>query len=585
MRGSCGASRHPGWRRARFTISLSLLFVLLGAIVQGAAAAATSRERSLSHVMVQYAFDVDGQTQTIECTVEECMVPHTRMELARRVIAQSGIEIQARGPTSYSGTQGAIAHGLPQAVEHKLAEMSNANGRRCKLGGPFEDAASCDNSQPATASSHVPPQPSQHSCHSHDFTSERHGSCAFRNLCVVPGFYDAANASAPVGDNTGLQFFYIVPDHKQGADEAGTRPPPAFSLGIGHQARWNQLFVRPKVITAGEFTRQFGSKTDRVRGTSVIYHEYNAQNFGHMLGDVLLPLFALQESFGEANPDVKLYQYWPFPGVSASCENLLNIPGQGRGTARGEYVQRECMRLEQLMTRMVSRQPVRRLDGLQRKTCFDRALVGMAMLSVRCMDVDVGFVQDKFSLCNHGRQRQFWRFRTFTIANLGLKDVLPTQQQVVLWQRDNGRGSELDMNALVAYIRQQTRARRDQGTLNGAATLNFTSHVVDFAKLPLAKQVRLAGESTVHITGPGGGSFIAMYLPQGATTIRLYPMAHEYRMEWNFFNYLGFVHVEHVPCFGTLSEKGWELGIPYSRVLQLVLRSFERYQAFGKGGA
>ena len=74
-------------------------------------------------------------------------------------------------------------------------------------------------------------------------------------------------------------------------------------------------------------------------------------------------------------------------------------------------------------------------------------------------------------------------------------------------------------------------------------------------------------------------------LPQGATTIRLYPMAHEYRMEWNFFNYLGFVHVEHVPCFGTLSEKGWELGIPYSRVLQLVLQSFERYQAFGKGGA
>ena len=583
MRGSCAASRHPGWRRARFTLSLSLLVVLLGAIVQGAAAAAASRERSLSHVMVQYAFDVDGQTQTIECTVEECMVPHTRLELARRVIKQSGIAIQARGPTSYSGTQVEIARGLLQAVERKLAEMSNANGRRCELGGPFEDTASCDNSQPTTASSHVPPQPSQHLCHSHDFTSERHGSCAFRNLCVVPGFYDAANVSAPVGDNTGLQFFYIIPDHEQGA-EAGTRPPPAFSVGIGYQAMWDELFVRPKLITAGEFTRQFGSTTDHVRGTSIIYHEYNAQNFGHMLGDVLLPLFALQESFGEANPDVNLYQYWPKPSVGASCENLQTIPEQGRGTARGEDVQRECMRLEQLMTSMVSRQPVRRLDGLQRPTCFDRALVGMAMLSVRCMDLDVGLVQDKYSLCNHGRQRQFWRFRTFTKANLGLEDVVPTQQQVVLWQRDNGRGSELDMNALVAYIHQQTRARRERGTLNGAATLNFTSHVVDFAKLPLAKQVRLAGESTVHITGPGGGSFIAMYLPQGATTIRLYPTAHEYRMEWNFFNYLGFVHVEHVPCFGTMSEKGWELGIPYSRVLQLVLQSFERYKAFGKGG-
>lgn len=47
------------------------------------------------------------------------------------------------------------------------------------------------------------------------------------------------------------------------------------------------------------------------------------------------------------------------------------------------------------------------------------------------------------------------------------------------------------------------------------AKLKVKVTLIDWATLSIGDQLRLIGSATVHITGPGGGSFIAVYLPRG----------------------------------------------------------------------
>ena len=100
--------------------------------------------------------------------------------------------------------------------------------------------------------------------------------------------------------------------------------------------------------------------------------------------------------------------------------------------------------------------------------------------------------------------------------------------------------------------------------------------VVDWATISLEEQLLLIGDATVLLTPPGGVSFISWYLPRGATSIRL-GKADSARMEWNTFNYLGYIHNDHVLC----NHDGKDGVCNSEDITSLVRKGFHRYETFG----
>ena len=293
-------------------------------------------------------------------------------------------------------------------------------------------------------------------------------------------------------------------------------------------------------------TYALSRRRKRVHECVTLNNTVMANVAGHVLMDVLLPWYALQESFGEVSAETQMWQFWPNTTLAWSCAHQVRI-----GRISGKI----CERFYKIMTPLMSRHSLNRLDSILKPTCFKRLLVGMAMYSDDCLEGSHGRKQDSYTLCNHARQGQFWRFRQFTKSTLGVQDNPPSKQQVVIWKRERGRAIN-DLEPLAAKLR---------------STYQIPVITIDFAKISLEEQLRLIGNSTVHITPPGGGSHIAIYLPRGATTIRLY--SNEFRLEWHIMHYLGYIHAEHVRC-----PKG---KCVQTEVVGLVGEALERFETFG----
>ena len=114
----------------------------------------------------------------------------------------------------------------------------------------------------------------------------------------------------------------------------------------------------------------------------------------------------------------------------------------------------------------------------------------------------------------------------------------------------------------------------------------------DFVSMSLEEQVGLLSQSAVHITGPGGGSYIGAYLPQGSTQIRLSHSADMYMDQRFFFNALGYIHAVYVGCTdvnitekvlqeqAVMCGKSKTSGIDFAYLLGLARGALGRYQHF-----
>ena len=287
---------------------------------------------------------------------------------------------------------------------------------------------------------------------------------------------------------------------------------------------------------------------------------------------------------------MRIFQFWPADAIAYSCqyqiEQCKKFPVVGVTTCAAF---RHCGRLKQVLTPLISKNPMQDLSSISGPTCFERLLVGMPMYSDDCLDgnlqrisgsawiptgrhrmdgrksdshkkIDFSNNKNQWSLCNHGRQGQLWNFRLFTKKNIGLHDFNPPHHRAVIWKPDQsdrrGNNGVRNIDDLAQQIWKRWKIAVD---------------VIDLATLSISEQIELMNVCTVHLTPPGGGSFVAIWLPRGATTIRLYPK--DYAMEWNFFHYLGYIHIEHVWCQNRT--------VPLNKVSALVGQAIERYGTFG----
>jgi hypothetical protein len=444
---------------------------------------------------------------------------------------------------------------------------------------------------------------SAHLCHSWDVSDQPHASCWYQNLCVQrpPGW----NASQ--GDET-LQFLYV-------SDRDDEEPTP-FTLGVAENRRAPELNIRPRRISRAAFAKlsQTSSSSSAVRhipGTSVLWYEYIMSNFGHVLTDNLLPLFSLLDSFlDKPTTDVKVFEYKTARPLGFNCEVQYNARWVRRDAKLLARTQQDCQRFGPMMFPMITKHPVSLLSSLfsfsadaiddsstmitTNTVCFQNLFVGYPFLSLAHHhhldpyrpDTRAGrdSVKPVVNLGWHGRQSQLWRFRQYTMRNLGLYDDSSTKVRnlIVIWNRNDQKRLLRDLTGLAEYVRQM---------VPDAEVI-----VTELVGMDLPEQIQLMSQTAVHITGPGGGSFIGMYLPRGATMIRLY--AADYLMELPFFNALGYIHVDHLGCRSSSSDnnitKGAAVlcgnsnddsGMSFASLLSLVQIGLHRRQRFATTSA
>ena len=250
---------------------------------------------------------------------------------------------------------------------------------------------------------------SAHFCHSRDLLSDggKRASCVFRNLCVVP---NATNSSP-----THVDWLYI-----------SDSPPidASFTLGVGPHSVDERIYFEPIHVTPSQFQSEHNDKKTFIKGTSVVFYEYNAENFGHMLMDVLLPIFSALDGFDLLRRDIQLFRYSMPDPIGFSCDFQMAAPPEWKEQFKNSA--KNCARFYGQLTQMFygdTGKEIQVLDAVDiakkgTPICFDELLVGMSQYSDDCLEGSHGRNQDSWSLCNHGRQSQFWRFRSYVLGKL-----------------------------------------------------------------------------------------------------------------------------------------------------------------------
>lgn len=382
---------------------------------------------------------------------------------------------------------------------------------------------------------------SSHFCHSVDQASgnSRRGSCRFKNLCAISD----KNA------REGLRWLYISP-----------RPDLKieFSLGTGPHIVDDRVLVTPEIIGAQAFEKEF-PKYQTFESKAALFHEYNGENFGHVLTDVLMPLYFLQRSFAdEADRNITLFEFSPRRPMGNNCKWML------RKKEWKTRATQHCGPLRKQLFPTFSLNEVLPFDEnatlvQNMPFCFKDVELGTGMLSDDCLEGTHGRKPSKYSLCNHGKQAVFWEFRKFLIEGLGVKDNIPNRPVITIWN-GNPKRRVTGLEACVEAIRAELPQVHVQ--------------IVSLETMSFAEQVKVMVNTTVHVTTPGGGSFVSIFLPRGATAIRLFSM--EYLLEHHFFPYLGYIHVEHVDV--TANRHVVEPTI----LLPLVQDALNRFELFKK---
>jgi hypothetical protein len=378
----------------------------------------------------------------------------------------------------------------------------------------------------------------------------------FHHLCVIQAPPESSSKQE-------VQWLYVVEeqaDDQQTKKSVNTKET-TFSLGVGPHSGDIRVNFEPVPITMGELDSKYPQRAF-VEGPSVVYYEYNSENFGHMLTDVLMPIFGVLESFGLAQESVNVFRYSIMDAIGWNCDfQNGNSPEALERNPRG--VAKKCDRLQNMMPKLmpVPHRPIQVLNGTTVvPTCFETVVVGMPMYSDDCLEGTHGREQNSWQLCNHGKQGQFWAFRNYVLSNVGVDTAPPLRHKITIAKRSDG-----------------DRLLRNQGDLQSLIKKTYPDVevvVVEWEKLSLWDQFDLIRTTTLHLTPPGGISYISIFLPRWTTSIRLY--SSDFKLDWHLFHYLGYMTVEHVDCQRNET-------IPLEETMELVAKSLERYDMFRIG--
>ena len=364
-------------------------------------------------------------------------------------------------------------------------------------------------------------------------------SCLYRNICY----------------HRSLGFLYLNGD--------GQRVSPSELEVAVTPDTWNDKEWRPFKLTFSIVEPHSIAEFPEISSHPQLHYFFvflNDVNFGHFIGDNVLPAFRIREMFGFEDDVIQAYRIESASDIPNSCDNK---PGNIHVSQSSKL--RKCISNHKRLDSLISNQGIMSFNatfGLNDKLhCFDQVIAGIGSLSDHCDDPTIHGrkeQQEGSHICNSGVGASFWRFRNYMFRALGAKEKVLGDLRIVI---------QTDHSAKRKY--HCLSVARQLVGLDGRTVGNMRI-IVDLYNLTsssLKEQAEKLSEAAVFITGGGGGSFSLLFQPRWSTAIVLLG-SDNITHDSNFYPHLGYVQVKYVP--NTCS---------YSNLEELVMTSAHSFLA------
>jgi len=273
------------------------------------------------------------------------------------------------------------------------------------------------------------------------------------------------------------------------------------TAGIPHRPEFLPLAFKKAVIPVDEAAWHMPH-------VHVAFRSFWAENFGHALGDDIMPAYSLMKAFRLVTDDVQLLTIGP-------CCDIL-VPYHGMDGY--ERAKRNLHNMTKLISRYTfadtsteaffSKRAPDAANALTQKryTCMRHLLAGHAKLGI---GFDRDFAWSSFVEAALSRARGMWPEAWHALGPLD-----PGRRLIVVVKKE-GRRQVLNHDALVAGLRDSFSSDPVKQSLLGSVDVLS----VDPASLSLAEQIALCQRADLVITPCGGISFFASFLQQGKAAI------------------------------------------------------------------
>ena len=395
----------------------------------------------------------------------------------------------------------------------------------------------------------------------HD-TSWVHRSCEYRNIC-----FDAIEKEFVLFRSpTEASLADALDKHnvaKEGLLTVASSLNTTISLG-GINMKWTwkpteaQALEWSPIVRNEELTEgYYALPPDTVL---LPFHSMAAVNPGHLMWDDLLPMYSMLVGFemlAGGTATTSTTRLMPLRYVLKNRERALwatcNLRDQTLAECKMFFKKLlPLMGVEPRTMRSTEDSVLNITDGSEPKSryiCSNRGAAGLGMHTDHGLKQAHGWVkQDYEESHNAGRGPVLTGFRNFMMRNIGLDPMKPVRQDPPYIITVSPSSSK-DPDRRHSFNRQVDALRQAFGD-DKEVVIQF----VNFGKLSIKEQLKIASETAVMIGACGGGAFTNMFMSKGAGMILYYPEnphgpQHNYpaRLDWDFFNNQGYARVHWMP--------------------------------------
>ena len=282
------------------------------------------------------------------------------------------------------------------------------------------------------------------------------------------------------------------------------------------------------------------------------FHSMNGANPGHLVWDDFLPLFTLLTMYQLEEESHLLMMRFVLKGergLWASCDFK-------------DEKREDCEKMhKKFLPLMMGTDPIHDLattekfhfepkePGKTQLICARHGLAGIGALTDHGTEKTHGWEEDDYKIThNHGRGGMFYEFRNYMMTNIGLPleyNHKPPFRIVFSEKSSNIPTRNIDFTSQIDVLRKSFNPKY----------VSVESYV--FKDLSLAEQVEIASQTSIFITGCGGGAVTAMFLPKGASVLLYYledgglkggrESGKPARLDWDLFNNLAYLKVHWLP--------------------------------------
>eukprot|EP00039_Didymoeca_costata_P013467 m.205230 g.205230 ORF g.205230 m.205230 type:complete len:485 (-) comp15782_c0_seq21:1146-2600(-) len=292
-----------------------------------------------------------------------------------------------------------------------------------------------------------------------------------------------------------------------------------------------------------------GDKTVLVERTPTFFFHDSpwSYNFGHVISDELLPTFTALHSFGLINEnwdsDVQAILHTP-KSVFYTCAWY-----QKMAESEGTYIpeSKSCTKLKKALWPFLSNREPTVVTEASPYVLYKHTVVGMGFMADHCADRTVhGRVANEAILeesiaCMAGRsstlRSMFTRMRNKVEQMIKeekpestLIEASKKTARIVVWMRPKEENQERYVEGMDEFAMKVLPKIVSNLNIPWLTNITFIS---SFAGLPILEQAMLLYDTAVFVSSVGGGGFVAFFLPEGSTVVRV--SSDHPCMEWDLF--------------------------------------------------